>query len=327
MPKTLPKTDTLLDSLESTVPPQKDSPLPPPTRHYEDAVTPFRHSGWKPTRTRIIAALQRQETARARTAAFIACSSRFFILRNRTEPHLYKLTWNSCHDRLCRPCQAARQTTILRNLTPRLTADKYRLLTLTLKSSAAPLKEQLDRLYRCFRHLRRAPLWKKKVTGGAAFLEITRNTQTGLWHPHLHCILEGTFLPKEPLSTTWLSITGDSYVTDIRLIRSPQAAARYVAKYLTKTFEHQVTHDPAALDELVIAIRGRKLLTTFGQWHKWSLTRSPEEREWEYFCELDPNFAVDAENAAEHDAIRKLFASAGPHRAGELIDSRAPPPQ
>lgn len=220
----------------------------------------------------------------ARIAAFRSCGAGFWILRKPGNHGDIKIVPDYCHDRFCEPCGRQRQAVIRLNLTDKLLDHPHRFLTLTLRSGPESLTELLDRLLRCFKRLRATTFWKEKVYGGAAFIELTINTDTGAWHPHLHVILDGKWLDHALLRPLWRQITGDSYVIDIRLIRNREKTIHYITKHSTKALPPSVIHDSAALEEAVVALRGRKLCYTFGSWSRWRLLKPPTDDQWETVC-------------------------------------------
>jgi hypothetical protein len=169
-----------------------------------------------------------------------------------------------------------------------------RFVTLTLKSSTQSLKHQLDRLYDAFRALRRREFWKAHVFAGIAVAEVTRNRDTGAWHPHLHVIVDGTYMPQSALSDEWHTVTGDSSIVDIRAVHDRRTAAKYVACYVAKPAA-LLTLPPAAVIEFAYAVHGRRMLVAFGSAHR---IRVPENG-----CETRPALAEPlASSAALHNA-------------------------
>jgi len=53
---------------------------------------------------------------------------------------------------------------------------------------------------------------------------------------HIHIVIDTErFIPKDLISTTWKTLTGDSYIVDIRELKGDlRAIAAYITKYLTK---------------------------------------------------------------------------------------------
>lgn len=241
----------------------------------------FRHRGWHRARTLVDASLRRTHQSVSRITAFQACGHGSYVYRTVDPPHKYRLGGSSCRDRFCIPCANDRSRVLAHNALAALGTEPVRFLTLTLKHSDEPLAAQLDRLYRCFSKLRQRSFWKRKVRGGAAFLETTWSDKSHAWHPHLHCLVHGKYLDRSPLSALWLQVTGDSMVIDVRLIRDRLVIARYVTKYVSKPLNNTFVNRPPLLDELVTATRRRRLCITFGDWRGIQLTADTSDREWE----------------------------------------------
>lgn len=177
------------------------------------------------------------------------------------------VVWFRCRDRLCPTCARARSRQVEKRVAAAVrAADSLRFLTLTLRSTTAPLADEVRRLYDAFRAMRRLAEWKAHVTGGVAVLEITRNEKTGQWHPHLHVLVDGKFWHQSRISQAWLQVTGDSQVVDIRAVRSRREAGRYIAKYAAKPAD-LAAWPMHAIAEFAAAIHRRRMVLTFGTMH------------------------------------------------------------
>jgi hypothetical protein len=172
-------------------------------------------------------------------------------------------------------------------LKSQLANGNIRFLTLTLKHSDSPLAEQLDRLYACFRRLRRAGFWQRAVDGGAAVLEIGHGHTDDRWHVHLHCLLQGRFVPHAEIKAEWWRITGDSNIVDIRPVYSASHAAKYVTKYITKPLASTIVNKPAPLAELIEACSRRRLVLTWGCWRGVRLSAPLDTTAWKTLLPLD----------------------------------------
>lgn len=227
----------------------------------------FRHSSWAAPRRRIYQAMLRTGVSCRRCQHFADCGSALWLERDGT---VLSLSCNLCHDRLCLPCQKQRQTAVVDGIVSRMQDSdaECRFLTLTLKHSDAPLGVQLERLISCFKALRKHPAISANLLGGAWFIEVKLSKDKARWHPHLHVIAAGQYIDAKTLSRSWLEVTGDSYITDIRAIGSVRERAAYVAKYATKPLHNEVTLIPGKLDEFVTAIKGKRLYQCFGTWSK-----------------------------------------------------------
>ena len=247
----------------------------------------FRHSGWQSSRIVIAQAFLNLGYSRGRVDNFAGCGDQAYVLRRIDDPTVVRVAGSACHDRWCLPCARDRARTIAANLIDYTAGQTLRMLTLTLKHSDTPLAQQLERLHHSFTRLRRTGEWNKRVNGGAVMLEVRYDEQTSEWHPHLHCIIEGTYFPHRILKKLWHKITGDSYIVDIRPVRGEAEVFRYVSKYVSKPWTGALIRDYAMLEELIQALHSRRLCTTYGNWRGFSLTEMPPGDAWENIGSLD----------------------------------------
>lgn len=241
----------------------------------------FRHSGWRRNRQLIHNSLRRTQQSASRLSAFGSCGWQSFVYRTVDPPHTYRLAGSSCRDRFCIPCARDRSRCMTANILAKMKGDPARFATLTLKHTMDPLHVQVTRLYAAFQKLRLRPLWKRHVDGGCVFIEVKWIAATHEWHPHLHAILHGRYFPKTLLSSLWYSVTGDSFISDIRAVTDQGKISYYVAKYAGKSVNDTFLNRPALLDEVITSFRGRRLCHTFGTWRGLKLTESPSDRDWE----------------------------------------------
>lgn len=283
--------------------------------------TDFRHSGWVRNRSLIARSMQRTDQPRSRQKEFAQCGSHAYVIQSIENPTVHRIAGSSCHDRFCLPCANERAHGIAMNVLAYVQNKTIRFLTLTLKATQEPLADQLDRLYKSFSELRRRAFWKKRVTGGIAFLELTYNADATIWHPHFHILVEGSFIPHRALKKLWYAITGDSFVVDIRAIRSNTHAAHYVTKYASKPFNNTFLGRPGPLDEALIALKGRKLLMTFGTFRGLQIIDKPDETSWIHIAPLE----VVICNAAHGDQAAIAILASITDADLTPIFSRAPP--
>ncbi len=271
--------------------------------------TCFRHGGWRVTRTRILHALQSTEQSTRRISAFQACGKNAFILVDAADSNNVTLSADYCHDRLCKPCQAARGRLIRNNIAAHAERDhrRYRFLTLTQPHSSLPLDDQIESLYRRFKALRRTRFWRRYITGGVAFLEVTYNAERQEWHPHLHAIIEGSYVPGPELTHVWSTLHDHPHVhTHIRAVRDGQEVLRYVAGYASKILPTNITRSPDVLAEAVLALHHVRICTTFGSWRgKRLLKQRPASgTNWILVASLDQ--AESLANGGDHYYRRLL---------------------
>ena len=262
---------------------------PLPWEVAEDTTDPailFRHSGWKRHRRLVRAALVDLETPPRPLERFDTCGSDPWIVVDESDSTRLAIHSNHCHSRWCTPCSRERAARIVGNLRVKLNDGEIRLLTLTIKHNTRPLPEQIDRIYDAFRKLRRAPFWIESVDGGCAVLELKHSHTTGLWHVHLHCLLDGTWIDAKDLKAEWWRITGDSFVVDIRECNTAERASHYVTKYVTKPVPNCVINKPEQLREMMSAIARRRLVLTWGSWRGVRLSEPLDATVWKSIASL-----------------------------------------
>jgi hypothetical protein len=189
----------------------------------------------------------------------------------------YRLRSDACKHRLCPLCRrryAVEAEQRLKYALEGIGPGKARLVTLTLRSSDAPLETQLSNLWQAFRRLRSRNYWKHRVRGSVAVLEVTYNAERSQWHPHLHVVTEGRFMAQATLAKEWLHSTRGSSIVDIRLIRSVDATSSYLTSYLTKCPRFQTTTTLDLALEYLTATSRIRLIRTYG-----TLRRRAQEHE------------------------------------------------
>jgi len=262
----------------------------------------FRHSGWARDRSRVADSLTAVFGFGSRLDRFNECGAHAWVLQSLEDPHLFRVAASHCRDRFCAPCAREHAQLIGGNLRAHLQDRPFRLLTLTIQTKRLGLKEAVDKLYDAFRQLRRSALWRRCVTGGVAICDIKRSRDGVHWHPHLHCIIEGKYLPQAAVSAIWRAITLDSYVVDIRHSRNVHHATNTVTRYLTKPIDAQVLRDPHALQAAMRALHGRRLALTFGDWRGLRLCDPPPTGAWKAVCPLSK--LLKRAELGEPDALR-----------------------
>lgn len=207
------------------------------------------------------------ETPSEKTARLIRSCGRFPVICAKAESGELVRVWARCKSRLCPTCGVIRARQLrddLRELVKSIDAPK--LLTLTLRSSDAPLGDQVATLRASLKRLRRSKAWKRHVRGGLAVIEVTYNAARGQWHPHLHLLVDGSYWRQAKIADLWEGITGSSRIVDVRAVHDRAAAVGYCLKYVLKT---QTMPDvpPARLSEWVVAMKGQRMAQTFGTLH------------------------------------------------------------
>lgn len=235
----------------------------------------FRHMNWSGQRATVRAVLLSCGTSTAAMDRFDNCGAECMVEWSESLQR-YRLRASYCRNRHCRPCQKAKASLVAANLKNKLEAgakqegDRFRFITLTLRHSKEPLRDQIKNLYRHFELLRKTELWKDSQRGGSFQLEVSLNDRNE-WHPHLHIIAEGDFLKQDKLANHWMKITGGSFKVDVRAIKTGKDAAAYVAKYICKGVADNVWNNTARAQEWVMATKGLRTCATFGTWRSFKL--------------------------------------------------------
>lgn len=171
---------------------------------------------------------------------------------------------DSCKSRHCPRCANVKYVHVVDHVT-RIVAriPRIRFLTFTRKHTDAPLFKQERKLKAAVRRFLRRPVVKRYIDGGVWALEVKRNPKTGQWHAHDHLAYDGRYFPHRLIKRTWLEVTGDSYVVDVRAIDNAPAAARELTKYIAKPAQ-LAAWPPAQIREYIKAVRGTRMFGTFG---------------------------------------------------------------
>ena len=169
---------------------------------------------------------------------------------------------NSCSLRICPHC-CRRRSLILAGrieafLGERLLGLRYLVLSM---QNVANLEEGMDLLWAAWTRLRRSKRWKLKVKGCIVAMEVTRNAEDGSWHPHLNVLFEGEYFPVQELRLAWIKATGGEG-QQVWISQADRHTVRELIKYVTKLSDLLI--DPESLDTFLDAIKGARLLRTYG---------------------------------------------------------------
>jgi len=230
---------------------------------------------------RVYSCLDKDEDT-SRAERLNSCRTKAWFVRH-SDTGVVRVAANSCHLRWCPVCARARRNYISREVSEWLnTVTHPKFLTLTIRHTNAPLAHQVYWLYRHFSVLRRRKDFRKAITGGVWFFQIKKSTTDNLWHPHLHCLVAGEYLPRRRLSYMWTQVTFGSVVADIRSIRDPLRAAQDAARY-SACPGSLVGLSLADACELVGAMHRRRICGTWGSGRAVSLRppRLTDQSKWE----------------------------------------------
>lgn len=225
-----------------------------------------------------------------------------------------RIVGNYCNHRLCPLCSISHRASLFRRMEAWFKgrrSKRVRLITLTLQHSPVSLRVQLKHLKASFRRLRQTKLWQSCVESGRAIVEVTWNAKTSCWHPHLHVVATGTYLPQDELANQWAGSSGGSYVVDVRPVKAGHRASKYLAKYLGKPPKISEPKQASfVLSQYYNAVDGLKMHWGFG-----TDSALPD----------DPNDIEDAQTAAGWVLVGSLndildLASKGDDNAKAIVN-------
>lgn len=163
-----------------------------------------------------------------------------------------------CGERTCPEC---RKKWFGRHLNPTLESVKtwgsVYFMTLTLQNFDGLIyRTDVTKLRKDFNRLRAK--YKSKMKGGFYVVQAT-NRGKG-WHLHLHILFDGSFIAKESLSRAWANITSGSYIVDIKAVKDPKIAI----KYLLSDFLQAPRIRPEDRQEYNGIFKGLRIIQPFG---------------------------------------------------------------
>lgn len=248
---------------------------------------------WSKQRERWIETLSNSPNHQPFAVRMENCGTDAWIQRSPSTKRV-RVVCNACRVRTCPRCQHNAAGKLKRRLDIALRSaprTDFRLITLTMRSTTAPLRTQILNLKASFRRLRQRKSWQDHVQGGYAILEITYNAKRDQWHPHLHVITSGKFFRQAELSREWGRASRGSPIVDIRRIRTTNGVLHYVTAYVTKQPEHLENAPEARWIEYFDAIRSSRFLIAFGNIPRASKPEPDpaDPRDWE---PLQPLYVV-----------------------------------
>jgi hypothetical protein len=157
-----------------------------------------------------------------------------------------------------------------------------------------------------------------------AFLEVKWNPDPGRWHPHVHAIVQGRFIPHDLLAKAWKAITGDSHIVRLQSVGSPSDVVRYVTTYASKSLRTADFPTDPVLDEAVLVLHRTRLCRTFGTWRGLRLHDTDPDGSWIIVAPLADLLARS--EAGDFDARRIVSGLRSVEAHTWLLDHPARPP-
>ena len=267
------------------------------------------HAGHQHERDYWSFALRQTSITEKQLQRYEDCGKRAWVYHSAVR-QTYKVKHETCGLRVCPLCcqrhqQRNRERMAL--MFQNIPTTRLKFITLTLRSTTAPLTHQLHRLTACFRRLRQRKIWGA-VSWGVAVIELTRNSKSKQWHPHLHILAEASYIPQATLSEIWLNITGDSLIVDIRKVHDRDSALNELAKYASKPIAQRHINDSVSAGaELFEAMKNRRMMIPFGHWPSPPKPNPPaDDLEDDWVPVMPLRDCLERADGGDHEAQRIL---------------------
>jgi hypothetical protein len=186
----------------------------------------------------------------SRGEKILACSSKQLIRQYDDGRVRHGSTTSYCGSKFCLECARRRASRIASAYQPIITEQRRERfayhLTLTLDSCTGAELPNCKDISKMLRNLFRRKVWRQfgGVAGGLYSIEATRNSTTGLYHPHIHVLLitelsigcqrNGDFhvYLNQQISDVWRAITGGAFIVHGNQLRSGvNEMIKYVSKF------------------------------------------------------------------------------------------------
>lgn len=197
----------------------------------------------------------------------------------REVPQRCKRRWCPC----CSKRTAADRATEMEYIVARMRYPLF--VTLTMQHGSTVSSGDVTTLLSAFGKLRHRNIWKKRVGGGVATVELTN--QGGGWHPHLHAVVDCYWLsittrppPKhftlEQKKEVYKAASAEIGGIWAKILKQPTASCRVkradhhtiakeVTKYTVKAAD--LITSPVPIGEIIRSLDKRRALRTFGKAH------------------------------------------------------------
>lgn len=186
--------------------------------------------------------------------------------------------YSRCKSRHCIPCSRTKSIIWLARIMPVLKkwmddGNYISMLNFSIRDSA-DLDGNIKKLYQTWRNFNHdhdtRKIFKDRLKGGLRSLEVKIGANSGLWHPHLHCMVmqPGGEYEKDYywIKSKWESLTGDDTSVWIKKVSSSEDLLKSVCetlKYIIKP-DVRVYDDAELYKQLILTLRGVRQVNTWG---------------------------------------------------------------
>lgn len=189
---------------------------------------------------------------------------------------------NFCRLRLCPLCQRRKSLKTyaeISRLVAALPSRTWVHIVLTLRNvSAAELQQTIDKLFKdSTALLRKNSQMQNAFNGALRCLEVTYNSESKTFHPHLHILLTGDKslnnnsrkrISRKLLQQLWKEAAQLDYLPQVHIDYTvDEGVVAEIAKYCVKPLELQLPSDERAqvIEQLYTVLHGRRLVQSYGE--------------------------------------------------------------
>lgn len=189
---------------------------------------------------------------------------------------------NFCKQRLCPVCNYRRSTMMwhkIHQIVNEFENNEFIFITLTVKNcKGEELNKTINHLLDSFKRLTNRRTWKENFIGYVRGLEITYNSVTDTFHPHIHILVatnenyfKSNYVDIHTLRTWWTESARLDYFVQVNIekVKDKEKAVAEVAKYAVKMSDILETGISSqrlrATQILASCLNGRRLISTGGE--------------------------------------------------------------
>jgi ribosomal protein S27E len=134
--------------------------------------------------------------------------------------------------------------------------------------TSKPVKKQSSQVVRalitCFVRLLHRKPYRRVWRASIASIEC-KKTPSGLFYYHLHCLLDGDYVPQSQISLDWREISGFPICFIKAVIETPKRSLRYILKYVMKGSTGLV--DPEDRINFKESMKSTRLIHSYGEFY------------------------------------------------------------
>ncbi len=179
-----------------------------------------------------------------------------------------KITARYCNTRICHICNRIRTAKLMNGYVSQLQKlEPLQFVTLTVPNcNVTELSQTIDSLLKSFSNIIRVLRERRKIpVNGIRKLEVTYNHRENTYHPHIHTLVDAQV--GDLIVSEWLKRYDKASFKAQDIRNADKNALNEIFKYSTKIVtkgKNKLEVFIPALDNIMIALRGRRCFQPFG---------------------------------------------------------------